>query len=77
MVMEIVMSKYFKSIFVVAFFALMALPANAVTLNWTLSGVKFDDGGAASGTFSTDSTTGNVLGFNIVTTAGALIPGFT
>ena len=29
-------------------------PAQAVTLNWTLQGVQFNDGGTASGTFSTD-----------------------
>ena len=55
-----------------------AVPAQAATLNWTLSGVTFNDGGTASGTFSTDSTTGGVLSFNVATTAGAIqTTGFT
>lgn len=55
-----------------------AVPANAATLNWTLSGVTFDDGGTASGTFSTDSNTGGVLSFNVSTTAGSIqTSGFT
>ena len=55
--------------------AFMALPANAVTINWTLSGVTFDDGGTASGTFSTDSTNGNLLTYNITTTLGSTLGG--
>jgi hypothetical protein len=54
----------------------MALPANASTIDWTLSGVTFDDGGTASGTFSTDSTSGSVTAFDITTTAGTSLPGF-
>lgn len=53
-----------------------ALPAKAVTLIWTLSGVKFDDGGTASGTFATDSTTGDLLTYNIDTTAGSTLGAF-
>jgi len=58
---------------VVAAFA--APPSDAATINWVLSGVTFDDGGAASGTFSTDSTSGNVITFNITTTAGTTLGG--
>ena len=50
-------------------------PAQAVTLNWTLQGVQFNDGGTASGTFSTDSTSGNLISFNIATTAGSTLAG--
>jgi hypothetical protein len=53
----------------------LALPANASIINWTLSGVTFDDGGTASGTFATDSTTGDVTAFDITTTAGTTLNG--
>lgn len=54
-----------------------ATPAEASVIVWTLQDVAFSDGGTASGTFSTDSTTGNVVDFNIVTTAGAKLAGTT
>ena len=53
------------------------LPANASTIDWTLSGVAFDDGGTATGTFSTDSTSGDVIAFDIVTSAGTTLGGAT
>ncbi|RJG00424.1 PEP-CTERM sorting domain-containing protein [Noviherbaspirillum sedimenti] len=55
---------------------LLAAPAMASPLLWTLVGVTFDDGGSASGTFSTDSTTGSLLSYDIVTTSGSAAPGF-
>jgi PEP-CTERM motif len=51
--------------------------AQAATLNWTLHDVTFDDGGSASGTFSTDSTTGDVIAFDITTSAGTTLGGIT
>ena len=57
--------------------AFSSLPANASTIDWTLSGVTFDDGGTATGTFSTDSTSGDVTAFDIVTTAGTTLGGAT
>ena len=56
--------------------ALAASSANAAILNWTLSGVTFDDGGTAFGNFSTDDSTGNLLAFDITTTAGSALGGF-
>jgi hypothetical protein len=55
----------------------LPLPSFASTIVWTLSGVTFDDGGTASGTFATDSTTGAVTSFNIVTTGGTILDGTT
>jgi len=55
--------------------AFTALPANASIIDWTLVGVTFVDGGTAGGTFSTDSTTGHVTAFDIITTAGTTLPG--
>ena len=49
---------------------LLTAPVQAAAINWTLSGVTFDDGGTASGTFSTDATTGSLLSWDITTTAG-------
>jgi hypothetical protein len=64
-----------KSTAVAIGFLLFAAPqlSFASTITWTLSDVTFDDGGSASGSFTTDSTTGAVTSFNIVTTAGTLL----
>lgn len=56
--------------------ALFFSSANAATIQWSLSGVTFDDGGTASGTFSTDSVSGNLLSYNLTTSAGSTLPGF-
>ena len=53
----------------------MADPANASTINYTLSGVTFGDGGTASGTFAIDSISGHLTAFDITTTTGSVIPG--
>ena len=50
-------------------------PADAATVDWTLTGVTFDDGGGASGTFSIDTTTGLLTAYNITTTAGTSLAG--
>jgi len=55
----------------------LPLPSLASTINWTLSGVTFEDGGTASGTFATDSTTGAVTSFNIITTLGSILTSAT
>ena len=54
---------------------LLTVPAQATAINWTLSGVTFDDGGTASGIFSTDSATGGLLSYDITTTAGSVLGG--
>jgi hypothetical protein len=53
--------------------AFMPRPANALTIDWTLSGVTFDDGGTATGTFATDG--GLLTSFNLTTTPGSALPG--
>jgi hypothetical protein len=53
-----------------------AMPADASILNYALSGVAFDDGGTASGTFSVDTSTGLFTAYDIVTTAGTTLTGF-
>ncbi|XSC47177.1 PEP-CTERM sorting domain-containing protein [Bradyrhizobium sp. RDT10] len=58
-----------------ALLALSALPAQASIIDWTLANVFFSDGGSASGTFSTDSTTGDVVSFDITTTLGTKLAG--
>ena len=50
--------------------------ASADVLNFTLQNAVFDDGGVATGTFSTDSATGALLSYDIVTTSGTVQPGF-
>jgi hypothetical protein len=56
--------------------AAFASGASASTLNWTLGGLTFSDGGLGGGTFSTDSTSGALLSWDITTTAGSNLPGF-
>jgi hypothetical protein len=50
--------------------------AQADVIQWNLSGVTFDDGGIAIGTFSTDSTNGQLLSYDLTTTAGTVQGGF-
>jgi len=52
-----------------------AIPANAVTLRWTLHDVTFDDGGSATGRFTINSKSGRVTGFDMTTTAGSAFGG--
>jgi hypothetical protein len=51
--------------------------ANATSLNWTLQGATFNDGGTLNGTFSTDSVTGGLLAYSLATTAGSSYGGFS
>ena len=50
-------------------------PVLASVINWTLEGVTFDDGGTASGTFSTDLSTGDIVSYDITTTTGTAVLG--
>ena len=54
-----------------------AVPALATPIVWTLNGAIFDDGAVATGTFTIESTTGALLDWNITTTSGSTLPGFT
>lgn len=55
---------------------LTASAAFAVPLTWTLHGAQFNDGGTASGTLVIDSTTGDMIDWNLTTTAGTVQSGF-
>jgi PEP-CTERM motif len=59
--------------------AALALALGAVEARadhvFTLSGVTFDDGGVANGTFTTDNGLTNLLSYDI-TTSGGTVPGF-
>lgn len=63
------------SMICVALLAITAMPARASVIDWTLQDVVFTDGGTASGTFSTDSATGDVLSFDVTTTSGTELAG--
>ena len=58
---------------------LLGLPsiASADGVTWDLSGVTFDDGGTASGSFVYDADTNTVNDIDIVTTAGTAFGGAT
>jgi hypothetical protein len=53
-------------------FSLIA-PANAVPVTWDLTGVTFNDGGAASGSFVFDASTDTYSSWNITTSPGSLV----
>jgi len=67
-----------KSIALFAGLLLMSLPisANATIIDWTLSNVTFSDGGAATGTFSIDSTTGQLTDYDITVGSGSILAAF-
>jgi hypothetical protein len=70
----------FRSLMVVpALLVLLCVPsvASADGITWSLSGVTFDDGGTASGSFVYDAVTNTVSSINIVTTAGTTFSGST
>ncbi|MBV8616647.1 MAG: hypothetical protein JOY66_23140 [Acetobacteraceae bacterium] len=51
--------------------------AEAETIDFTLQGVTFDDGGTASGGFVVNAATGTVQSLDLVTTAGSRLGGTT
>ncbi|MBV9366242.1 MAG: hypothetical protein JOY89_18540 [Solirubrobacterales bacterium] len=51
--------------------------AKAETIDFTLQGVTFDDGGTASGGFVVNAATGTVQSVDLVTTAGSRLGGTT
>lgn len=53
----------------------LSAPVQASVIDWTLEGVTFDDGGTASGTFSVDTSTGDLVSYDITTTAGSALGG--
>jgi hypothetical protein len=57
-----------------AMMATLAPAAHAGLVDWTLDGVTFSDGGVATGTFTTDDTSGRIQSWDILTTGGSLAP---
>ncbi len=53
----------------------LSAPVQASVIDWTLEGVTFDDGGTASGMFSIDSSTGQLVSYDITTTLGSTLGG--
>ena len=70
-----------RTFFLTLGLAAIASIAQAVPITWTFTGVTFDDGGTASGTFVYDPALGKVLSAvtatNITTTAGTTLSGYT
>ena len=52
-------------------------PSFAAALQWSLEGVRFSDGGAATGSFAFDADTGTFSAIAVTTTAGSAFPGAT
>lgn len=67
-------SSYFGAIVLASFFALMAAPANAAVIVYSLS-ATLDDGDVLSGSFRFDSDTGDFTNIEINATGGTLRPG--
>jgi hypothetical protein len=55
----------------------LAQSSHAAIIEWSLSGATMNDGGALSGTFSFDTTSGEVTTWDIVSTAGSDLSGAT
>ena len=53
--------------------AIMVLPAKAVTIDWTLSGGTFNDGGTWSGSFTVDTVLEQVVSWNITTSVNGVL----
>lgn len=66
-------SKRFQYAAIVAILAFCSLSAHATPVVWYLSGVTFDDGGTASGSFTYDADTTTYSAISISTTAGSTI----
>lgn len=64
------------SLLVPAVALVLSSAAQAGTLTWNLSGVTFNDGGTASGSFTVDSSTGNLLSYDIQTTTTSNMNGY-
>jgi hypothetical protein len=60
-------------------FVLFCVPsiASADGITWDLSGVTFDDGGTASGSFVYDAAANTYSSINIITTSGTTLAGAT
>ena len=52
-------------------------PSFAAVLQWSLEGVQFSDGGAATGSFAFDADTGTFSAIAVTTTAGSVFAGAT
>ncbi len=64
---------------VFALFVLFCVPsiASADGISWVLTGVTFDDGGTASGSFVYDAVTNTYSAISVTTTTGATLAGAT
>lgn len=66
-----------KTAFILALLFGACSAAVATPVLWTISGVTFDDGGTASGSFIYDADTNTYSSVNITTTAGTSLAGAT
>ena len=72
------MRRYFTTLLPTLFaLFLLSVPASAGPIVWTLSGVTFDDGGIATGSFVYDADLNQYSSVNITTTAGGTLSGAT
>ena len=60
-----------KNLLAAVVLAMASISAFAVPVLWTLTGVAFNDGGTASGSFIFDATTNTYSSVNITTTTGS------
>jgi hypothetical protein len=69
----IMLSKGVHFAALVSIVALFSASANATPVVWYLSGVTYDDGGTASGSFTYDADTNTYSAISVSTTAGSSI----
>jgi hypothetical protein len=66
---------FLTALFALLPFGFFAVSLSATPVNWTLSGVTFNDGGTASGSFIYDAGLNQYSSINLATTAGTILAG--
>ena len=69
------MSRVLRIVGALVVASVIALPANAAVITYTLENVIFDDGGTASGGLDYDTDTASFSNVSIITTAGSVLEG--
>ena len=64
--------RFFNALLTLVPLSFFAVPASATPVTWTLSGVTFNDGGTASGSFVFDASLSQYLSINVTTTLGSV-----
>ncbi|HEY0163560.1 MAG TPA: hypothetical protein VGB69_12845 [Edaphobacter sp.] len=70
------MKALLRTLVVLLLLPVISRTASATPVTWTLQDVTFTDGASASGSFTIDLNKGQILNWDVVTTAGSSLAGF-